>query len=129
MKYLLDTATLLWFAFDNQDKFSKRVLEILVKSEDELLLSAISTWEIVIKYSIKKLNLEISPEKLISEATTKMNLNHLPVTSRHALQAVNLPFHHKDPFDRLLVAQAQAEGLSILSPDVEMKKYDVEVIW
>ncbi len=129
MKYLLDTAILLWFAFDNRDKFSTDALEILVKSEGDLLFSAVSTWEIAIKYSLGKLQLSISPEQLISEATLKMKLTHLPITNQHTLQTITLPFHHKDPFDRLLIAQAQVENIPILTPDTIFKKYPVDVVW
>lgn len=129
MKVLLDTVVLLWFAFDNREKFTPHALEILTKSESLLLLSAASTWEISIKFSLKKLQLSISPEQLISEATLKMNLNNLPITNQHALATSQLPFHHKDPFDRLLIAQAQVENIPILTPDTSFSKYPVEVIW
>ena len=129
MKYLLDTVTLLWFAFDNRDKFSTKALDILVKSEGEFLLSAASTWETSIKYSLGRLQLSIPPEQFILEATVKMKLAHLPITSQHTLQTINLPFHHKDPFDRLLIAQAQIENIPILTPDEVFKKYQIDVVW
>ena len=104
-------------------------MEILTKSENLFLLSAVSAWEISIKFSLKKLQLSILPAQLISDATLKMNLNNLPITNQHALATSQLPLHHRDPFDRMLIAQAKCEEVPILTPDQHFKLYDVEVVW
>lgn len=129
MKYLLDTATFLWAAADLQDQLSPTALAILADSENELCLSAVSTWEIAIKYSTGKLKILENPDQLIPDLILKMNLQILSINYQHTLTVIHLPWHHRDPFDRLLVCQANVEDLPILTPDAIFKKYKVKTVW
>ena len=129
MKILIDTAVLLWAASDKIEKLSEKALSFFKDENCSLFLSAVTTWEIAIKSHSGKLVLHQDLADFVKNSLNKLSLTPLLITHSHTLETARLPFHHKDPFDRLLVAQAQAEKLSILSPDVELKKYDVEVIW
>ena len=101
---------------------------LLTKSDNELLLSAASAWEIAIKHGLGKLRLPDTPERAIPELMACTGVVPLPVLHRHALRAATLPRKHRDPFDRLLVAQAQIEDLAILTADRSFRLYDVKVI-
>ena len=129
MKYLLDTATFLWVTFDELEKIPAMGVSILQESKNQIYLSTVSVWEIAIKYSIGKLKLKMPPDKFVIEHAAKTDLTPLSITHQHALEVAKLPFHHKDPFDRLLIAQALAEEIPIMTPDLHFKKYGVEVIW
>jgi len=121
---IVDTHAALWFL--QGDRHLSRVARETI--EDELIerrLSAVSVWEVAVKSSVGKLTVPPNFHRLLYE----QGLSTLPVTDRHALRVTGLPLHHRDPFDRLLVAQAQAEGMSILSSDVKLHAYDVDVIW
>ncbi len=128
-KYLLDTSVLIWTLLSSSDALSGRALEILKGKGVERFVSAVSLWEIAIKYSIGKLPMDLTPKAFSEELLQSGEITCLDVTFRHAVSVADLPFHHKDPFDRLLIAQAQCEGLPILTPDANFKKYDVEVVW
>lgn len=104
-------------------------MAVLQNENHELVISAVSTWEIAIKYSIGKLKLDGNPQRWIPEIILKMGLQQLPISQRHTLRMSHLPFHHKDPFDRLLAGQAQLEKMALLSPDKIFKKYKVTTIW
>ena len=128
MRFLLDTHVLLWALADDR-RLSKRARAILVDDLHTLLWSAASTWELAIKASLKRIRfasplVDYLPEKLESEG-----LVSLPITTAHAAAVELLPRHHQDPFDRLLVAQARAESVALLSADKVMKRYDLEVVW
>ena len=96
--------------------------------ENELYLSAASAWEIAIKYQLGKLQLPSRPAELIPELMSKTTVVALPIRHSHGLRVAELPPHHSDPFDRLLVAQAQLEGLPLLTADPQFEPYDVEVL-
>lgn len=129
MKYLLDTATFLWFYFGEEKQFSPKTLKILEATSNQLYFSTVSSWEIAIKYSIGKLVLKEEPKRLIPSALLKLGIQILPISLTHTLLVSSLPFHHKDPFDRLLVCQCQTEKLTLISPDSLLKKYPVRIIW
>lgn len=128
MKYLIDTALFLWMFFGEEKKVSPKAMEILT-GKDPLYLSSVSTWEITIKYGLGKLELDQAPEKCIPEAILQMGLRSLPILQKHTLWIASLPLIHKDPFDRMLVAQTKIEDLILLSPDCIFKKYKINVIW
>ena len=128
MKYLLDTHTFLW-AIGEPDKLSKKVFEILENTDNEIFTSVVNTWEICIKYSIGKLDLKKDPEKFILEEIQEANFQILNIKLNHLFPLTRFPDFHKDPFDRLLIAQSQTEGMPILSNDPLIKKYKVKVIW
>ena len=129
MKCLLDTVVFLWVIFDEREKLSRKVLSILNDGSVELYLSAVSVWEIAIKYSLGRLSLKKDPTHWLPEVILKMGLNPLSMSQRHALAVGKLPFHHKDPFDRLLICQARLEEWPVITPDAIFKKYRVPVIW
>lgn len=129
MKYLLDTATFLWFYFGEEKRFSPKTLKILEMTSNQLYFSTVSSWEIAIKYSMGKLVLKEEPKHLIPSALLKLGIRILPISLTHTLLVAQLPFHHKDPFDRLLVSQSQIEKLTLISPDNLLKKYPVRIIW
>lgn len=110
------------------ERLSARTRELVVSVENELLLSAASAWEIAIKYALGKLTLGAAPQVVIPELMARSGVTPLPVVHAHALHVASLPPHHRDPFDRLLVAQAQLERLPILTGDPQLEAYQVEVI-
>jgi PIN domain nuclease of toxin-antitoxin system len=125
--FLLDTNVLLW-ALGSRGRVNQDGLDLLTDPSKRIYLSAASTWEIAIKYQLGKIRLPKPPPEFVREAITELNLIRLDVSHRHAVAVWNLPLHHRDPFDRLLIAQAQAENLIVLTIDEVFKKYDVETI-
>jgi len=128
MKIILDTHTFLWWITDDQ-RLSPHAHEIMEDGKNELLFSAVSAWEMAIKIQLGRLSLPGEPEVYIPDQLRQNAMHVLPIQVAHALQVANLPRHHRDPFDRLLVAQAQVEAVPILSADPNIGKYEVEVIW
>ena len=128
MKALLDTHTFLWWITDNP-KLSPRVREIISDGRNELFLSAASGWEIAIKAKLGRIYIPGKPQSFISEQMVINAVQGLPIQMSHALQVYLLPPYHRDPFDRMLVAQAQLEGLPILTNDIQISRYSVETIW
>ena len=128
MRALLDTHAFLWWITDNP-QLSSRVREIISDGNNELFLSAASGWEIAIKAQLGRLNLPDNLEHFISEQLTINAIYGLPIQMSHALHVSVLPNHHHDPFDRILVAQAQLENLAILTADPRIARYPVKVIW
>lgn len=128
MRALLDTHAFLWWIGDDP-RLSSRVSAIIKDGENRLFLSAASGWEIAIKARLGRLTL---PEPLKTFLPEQMALNaveSLPIKMSHALHVYTLPDHHRDPFDRLLVAQAQLENLPILSADPQISLYAVRTVW
>ncbi len=128
MKVLLDTHTFLWWVTEDS-KLSSKASEIIRDGNNELYLSAASGWEIAIKAQLNRIQLPGSPENFISEQLRINGIQSLPILMSHALHVYNLPDHHRDPFDRILVAQSQLEGLPILTADPSISLYKIEVIW
>ena len=127
MQILLDTQVWLWLC-KSPEKLSKQTRRQLLNERNELLLSAASVWEIAIKYSLRKLPLPSPPGEYIPEGLTMTDTHPVAVQFSHAIRVAQLPFHHRDPFDRLLIAQAQTEGVPIVTSDPKFKPYDVEII-
>ena len=121
MRVLLDTHVLLWAVLNDPRLTSAQVRAI---SEGEVYLSSVSVWEIGIKRAIGKLDV---PENLF-EIAVDAGCRPLPISWTHADAAAALPLHHSDPFDRVLVAQARCEGLSLASSDSKFRAYDVELV-
>lgn len=128
MKFLLDTHAFLWWVIDDI-QLSEHAKEIIGNSDNQIFLSAASGWEIAIKSRIGRLKLPRPIGGFIIEQMSENAIDNLSITMSHALQVSELPDHHRDPFDRLLISQAQIENMPILSVDPLIKKYDVEVIW
>ncbi len=126
MKLLLDTHAFLWAAA-RPERLGKHE-QLVADPSTTRLLSSASSWEIAIKYALGKLPLPTPPAEYVPEAMRRLVVEGLPVEHAHALAVAGLPAHHRDPFDRLLVAQAQQERLAILSADPALDAYDVEVL-
>lgn len=125
---LLDTHTFLWW--DNEIiNLSPRVLSLCYDPTVILYLSLASLWEIQIKSSLGKLSLRLPLRDLIADHQRSNGLQLLPVTLDHVVALGLLPHHHKDPFDRLLIAQSQVDGMSIASADHVFANYPVSVVW
>lgn len=120
MTLLLDTHALLWW-LDDPQRLSKAARKAIGDGKNTVYVSATVVWEIVIKQSLGKLD---APDDLV-EAMTANRFLPLPVTVPHALAVRTLPHHHRDPFDRLLIAQAQHEGFKIVTRDPHVLRYDV----
>lgn len=128
LRLLLDTHAFLWLATDDP-RLSKRARTLAGDRKNALWLSAASVWEIAIKSSLGKLELDLPLETFFEDQMEAMSLQPLDVERRHALVVADLPFHHRDPFDRLLLAQARIEGLQILSRDAAFDAYFDGRVW
>lgn len=128
MRALLDTHTFLWWITDDP-RLSRKVREIIGEGANELFLSAASGWEMAIKARLGRLQLPDDPERFIPEQMALNAIASLPVQMSHALHVYALPDYHRDPFDRLLIAQAQLEGLPILTEDAQIARYRVKTVW
>jgi len=128
VKILLDTHAFLWFVMDSS-KISKRATSLIESTENEVYLSVASIWEMAIKVSIGKLRIDESFEDFIMPELESNQFSLLNIEVRHLGKVVNLPFHHRDPFDRLLAAQSLTMNMPILSRDTAFDLYDVERLW
>lgn len=126
-RFLLDTQVWLWM-LAAPERLAPGTRARLVATENELVLSAASAWEIAIKHALGKLRLPEAPAEYVSRLIAQSGVSLLPVHHHHALRAGGLPAVHRDPFDRMLVAQAQLESLPILSADRIFRRYDVRVL-
>ena len=128
MKALLDTHVFLWWNTNDQ-RLSERAREFITDRRNELFISAASAWEIAIKAGRGRLILPQSPQKYVASRMLQHHIQPLPIQISHALRVFALPEIHRDPFDRLLVAQSQMEKLPILTADSNIARYDVEILW
>ena len=125
--FILDTHTLLWWHEDDP-QLLQSAKEIIRNSENTLVVSIVSFWEIVIKETIGKLKLDYTIDKLAA-ACIKNNIQILSVRLYHLNQPSVLPLIHKDPFDRMIVATAYADSLTLVSKDRQLSAYNIQVIW
>lgn len=128
MKLLLDTHTLLWLVSDDP-QLSKRGCELLIDPGNDLLLSPATYWELAIKISIGKYRLSDPLAVYIDEAVQLYGLTILPIAPKHAEAIVLLQYHHRDPFDRMLIAQAIVEDVAIVSADKVLDCYPIKRFW
>src|ERR1044071_5664059 len=129
MKILLDTHCWLWSHFE-PDKLGARAAAVLKDLGNEVFFSAASSWEIALKYKIGKLpDLPDIPERFLPPQLIADQIALLPIQSHHALRTATLPGHHNDPFDRLLIAQAQVEELVLMTADEDILPYRVRTLW
>jgi PIN domain nuclease of toxin-antitoxin system len=127
VRTLLDTQVWLWM-LAAPERLSRRARTFVASPANELVLSAASTWEIAIKYGLGKIELPEAPGAYIPRLLTRTGVTPLPVHHRHALHVATLPPHHRDPFDRLLIAQAQVEDMPIMTADPSFTNYDVQIL-
>ncbi len=128
MRLLLDTQCWLWMQV-SPSKLNEQARALLVDPANDLLLSAASSWEIAIKYGLGKLPLPMPPGMYVVDRLRGGGVTPLAISHSHALAVAELPAHHHDPFDRLLVAQARLDGLTLLTADRVLGRYDVRIIW
>ena len=128
MKILLDTHIFLW-ALTEPKRLGKNAKSLLKSRKNQLYLSAASSWEISIKAGLGKLPLPEPPDKYISSRMVSLKVKPLNVRHYHTFVVYQLPFHHKDPFDRILIATAIAENIHLMSADEKFCDYDVDLIW
>lgn len=128
MKLLIDTHTFLWWTTDDP-LLSSHAKEIIADGQNEVFLSAASVWEIVIKSIRGRLILPGSPARYISSRMSLYRFWPLPMQISHAAHVYELPPHHNDPFDRMLIAQSQLESIPLVTKDEEILRYDLETIW
>lgn len=127
MRLLADTQVLIWALLSPQ-KLSARAAAALQNPEHEIFCSVATVWEMAIKLRLKKLELGATLEEFVAQHRAN-NIHFLPVRVAHAVQVAELPLHHRDPFDRLLIAQAMQEKLRIITVDPAFARYPISTVW
>jgi len=128
VKALLDTHVLLWWLVDDE-RLSERARRLRADAGSEIYFSAASSWELAIKVALGRLRLPSPPRTLIPKVLREQSIRPLEITHTHALAVADLPPHHRDPFDRMLVAQARLERMAIVSGDPMISEYGTKIIW
>jgi PIN domain nuclease of toxin-antitoxin system len=128
MRLLLDTHAFLWFV-SGSAKLSGEARKLIDNPINQPYLSVASLWEMAIKVSIGKLSLDIPLETLIPQHMELSSINLLPIDLPHVAMVSTLPFHHRDPFDRLIIAQAMIEGIPVVSVDPAFDDYPITRLW
>ncbi|MEX2534964.1 MAG: type II toxin-antitoxin system VapC family toxin [Trueperaceae bacterium] len=126
MKLLLDTHIWLWMLVSPERLGS--LGPVIEDTRNELVLSAASSWEIAIKFSLGRLSLPEAPATYVPDRIQSTGVSPIAVEHKHALKVSELPMHHRDPFDRLLIAQASTLGIALASADEQFAKYDISVL-
>jgi PIN domain nuclease of toxin-antitoxin system len=125
---LLDTCTFLWLALDSPE-LSGRAREIFADPANKILLSTVSVWEITLKYAMGRLPLPAKPELYVPSRRKLLGVHSLALEEEAVLQLPRLSDLHRDPFDRMLICQAIAHGMPIITPDAQISRYPIRVIW
>lgn len=128
MRLLLDTHALLWYSTDDS-QLSPQAAAFISDGQNEVFVSAATPWELAIRISIGKYPLNAPFETFIKTAIDGNRFSLLAIEPRHAAQLIVLPYHHRDPFDRMIIAQAVVEGITIVSCDKFFDAYPVKRIW
>jgi PIN domain nuclease of toxin-antitoxin system len=128
VRLLLDTHCFLWWFADDR-RLGERARELIGDGDNDVFVSAASSWEIAIKASLGKLTLPEPPDVYVPARLASQEMRGLPIEHVHALRVASLPAYHQDPFDRLIVAQAQLEKLPILTVDENIAAYEVDAVW
>ncbi len=128
MRLLLDTCTFVWLMAD-APALSERAIALFESADTELFLSAVSAWEIQVKHGLGKLVLPDPPESYLPDRRARHDIASLPLDEATILHLERLPPIHSDPFDRMLVCSAIQHGLSILTPDAQIRRYPVATVW
>lgn len=127
-RYLLDTCTFLWLVAGS-DSLPEAVRDIIRNPDNAVFLSVVSAWEIVVKHGSGRLPLPQKPDLFVRKQREDHLLESLPLLEAHVLTLIKLPGIHHDPFDRMLICQAVAEGLTILTPDEAITQYPIRTVW
>ena len=128
MKYLLDTHAFLWFVLDDK-RISTNAKSIIKDSKNEIFFSAASAWEMAIKIKLNRLKIKGNLEPFIIEQLSANSIVPLSITISHSLHTERLPQFHKDPFDRIIIAQSILENLQLISTEKDIRKYNIKVVW
>jgi PIN domain nuclease of toxin-antitoxin system len=128
MRFLIDTHALIWFIIGDK-QLSTTARQLIETPQNERLVSIVSLWEIAPKMSLGKLNMGATFDQLIPQQLIENDMTLLPIEVSHLYQLVQLPFHHRDPFDRLLIAQGLSAGLPPISRDPQFDAYPVQRLW
>lgn len=128
MRVLLDTCTFLWIITE-APQLSRRARELFRAPDTEVYLSAVSAWEITVKHALGRLPLPEPPARFVPAQREAHGIESLPLDEESVLQVGRLPLVHRDPFDRMLVSQAIAHGLAILTPDPLIADYPARIVW
>ncbi len=128
MRLLLDTHAFLWFILDDP-KLSDKARGLIADPDNVVEISPASYWEIAIKISLKKYTLPESYETFMDRELKQNSFRILPIEPKHTAILTELPFHHRDPFDRLLIAQAKSENIPLVSTDAAMDAYPIKRLW
>ena len=127
-RYLLDTHVFLWMAAD-PDKLSRRVRKIVAQKNSALHMSAASGWEIALLRRLGRINLPDAPERFVPEAMQQLQVEPIAIGFSTAIAAAGLPLIHRDPFDRIIIAEAQKGKMTVLTRDAKFAEYGIPVIW
>ena len=128
MNLLLDTCTFVWLVSD-PDRLSQTVVETIDDARNDLALSDVSVWEICLKWQVGKIGLPVPPRPWIEQQVETWRLDRVEIQRAHLYRVSELPRHHQDPFDRLLVAQSIEGGLTLVTPDRAIRQYPAAVLW
>jgi PIN domain nuclease of toxin-antitoxin system len=128
VKLLLDTHCWLWW-FAQPERLSEEAIAHIVDETNELWFSVASIWEMGIKVSLGKLPLPKQIDRYVASRMAQLGARSLEITASHALKASALPLHHRDPFNRMLIAQAQLQDMTLVSTDGVFRQYEVETLW
>lgn len=128
MRVLIDTHVLLWFV-ENSARLSLAAKELIEDDDTEVFISLVSVWEMSIKYGLGDLKLTDKPQVCVPPILKDAGIDLLPVTFAHVTAVADLPLHHRDPFDRLILVQAQLESLALVSGDNAFDAYGVKRVW
>jgi PIN domain nuclease of toxin-antitoxin system len=128
MRLLLDTHTFLWFVL-NEPQLSGTAQSLIGDPANDVLISPASYWEIAIKAGLRKLDLHAPYDDFMQRGIIGNDFEILPIEPRHTSVLTTIPYHHRDPFDRLLVAQAMVEGMPLVSADARLDPYPVTRLW
>jgi PIN domain nuclease of toxin-antitoxin system len=127
LKVLIDTHCWLWLCV-SPERLSAKTLDRLARRDTERLLSAASIWEMVTKYDLGKLPLPVHPRDFVPTRLGTTQTEVLKISAAHVLRVSDLPHHHRDPFDRMIVAQAMVEGAHLLTADRVLRAYDIDLL-
>ena len=128
MNLLMDSHTVLWFGSDNP-KLSPVAIDLIEDSRNQIFVSIASLWEIAIKISLGKLQIEQPLGEYVKTHLFSNDIQILPISQSHIMQVIMMPFHHKDPFDRMIVAQSLVENIPIIGIDAKFDAYGIRRFW
>jgi PIN domain nuclease of toxin-antitoxin system len=128
MRLLLDTCTFLWLV-SGSSSLSKQAIRLFADPANEVFLSSVSSWEIAVKQSLRTLRLPSPPVEFVPAQREAHGIAALPLAEEEVLYLPKIPKLHRDPFDRMLICQAIVNGLTILTPDEQIGRYPIRVLW